>query len=278
MNKNIANVADDSTISNFFKEVRKTELITQEEEIELAIKIKNGDEKAMNKLVKANLKFVISIAKEYQGQGLSLSDLISEGNLGLVKAASRYDHTKGFRFITYAVWWIKESILKSLNDNARTIRLPTNVIKKISDIRKESDIFQFENEREPISGELFDENGEIIDELITPSCLSLNDVINEEGDELYSIIEDKSLSEEEEIFSQNQKIKNEIDNILSKLDSKEKEILECYFGINREYDGMTLETIGEKYGLTKERIRQIKQKAIRKIRFNADDLFTILSK
>lgn len=278
MNKNIANVADDSTISNFFKEVRKTELITQEEEIELAIKIKNGDEKAMDKLVKANLKFVISIAKEYQGQGLSLSDLISEGNLGLVKAASRYDHTKGFRFITYAVWWIKESILKSLNDNARTIRLPTNVIKKISDIRKESDIFQFENEREPISGELFDENGEIIDELITPSCLSLNDVINEDGDELYSIIEDKSLSEEEEIFSQNQKIKNEIDNILSKLDSKEKEILECYFGINREYDGMTLETIGEKYGLTKERIRQIKQKAIRKIRFNADDLFTILSK
>lgn len=278
MNKNIANVADDSTISNFFKEVRKTELITQEEEIELAIKIKNGDEKAMDKLVKANLKFVISIAKEYQGQGLSLSDLISEGNLGLVKAASRYDHTKGFRFITYAVWWIKESILKSLNDNARTIRLPTNVIKKISDIRKESDIFQFENEREPISGELFDENGEIIDELITPSCLSLNDVINEDGDELSSIIEDKSLSEEEEIFSQNQKIKNEIDNILSKLDSKEKEILECYFGINREYDGMTLETIGEKYGLTKERIRQIKQKAIRKIRFNADDLFTILSK
>lgn len=278
MNKNIANVADDSTISNFFKEVRKTELITQEEEIELAIKIKNGDEKAMDKLVKANLKFVISIAKEYQGQGLSLSDLISEGNLGLVKAASRYDHTKGFRFITYAVWWIKESILKSLNDNARTIRLPTNVIKKISDIRKESDIFQFENEREPIYGELFDENGEIIDELITPSCLSLNDVINEDGDELYSIIEDKSLSEEEEIFSQNQKIKNEIDNILSKLDSKEKEILECYFGINREYDGMTLETIGEKYGLTKERIRQIKQKAIRKIRFNADDLFTILSK
>lgn len=278
MNKNIANVADDSTISNFFKEVRKTELITQEEEIELAIKIKNGDEKAMDKLVKANLKFVISIAKEYQGQGLSLSDLISEGNLGLVKAASRYDHTKGFRFITYAVWWIKESILKSLNDNARTIRLPTNVIKKLSDLRKESDLFQFENEREPIYGELFDENGEIIDELITPSCLSLNDVINEDGDELYSIIEDKSLSEEEEIFSQNQKIKNEIDNILSKLDSKEKEILECYFGINREYDGMTLETIGEKYGLTKERIRQIKQKAIRKIRFNADDLFTILSK
>lgn len=278
MNKNIANTADDSTISNFFKEVRKTELITQEEEIELAIKIKNGDEKAMNKLVKANLKFVISIAKEYQGQGLSLSDLISEGNLGLVKAATRYDHTKGFRFITYAVWWIKEAILKSLNDNARTIRLPTNVIKKLSDLRKESDLFQFENEREPIYGELFDENGEIIDELITPSCLSLNDVINEDGDELYSIIEDKSLSEEEEIFSQNQKIKNEIDNILSKLDSKEKEILECYFGINREYDGMTLETIGEKYGLTKERIRQIKQKAIRKIRFNADDLFTILSK
>ena len=276
MNKNIANVADDSTISNFFKEVRKTELITPEEEIELALRIQDGDTKAMDRLIKANLKFVISIAKEYQGQGLPLSDLISEGNLGLVKAATRYDHTKGFRFITYAVWWIKEAIFKSLNDNARTIRLPTNVIKKLSELRKESDKFRFENEREPYYGEIVDENGEI-DELLTPTCASLNDTINEDGDELYSIIEDKSLSDNEEIFSQNQKLKNEINNILSKLESREREILECYFGINKEYSGMTLETIGEKYNLTKERIRQIKEKAIRKIRFNADNLFNILN-
>jgi RNA polymerase primary sigma factor len=276
MNKNIANVADDSTISNFFKEVRKTELITPEEEIELALRIQDGDTKAMDRLVKANLKFVISIAKEYQGQGLPLSDLISEGNLGLVKAATRYDHTKGFRFITYAVWWIKEAIFKSLNDNARTIRLPTNVIKKLSELRKESDKFRFDNEREPYYGEIVDENGEI-DELLTPTCTSLNDRINEDGDELYSIIEDKSLTDNEEIFSQNQKLKNEIDNILSKLEPREREILECYFGINKEYNGMTLETIGEKYNLTKERIRQIKEKAIRKIRFNADNLFNILN-
>lgn len=277
MNKNFANTSDDTTISNYFKEVRKSELISQEEELELAIRIQEGDSKAVDKLVKANLKFVISIAKEYQGQGLSLSDLISEGNLGLVKAATRFDHTRGFRFISYAVWWIKEAILKSLNDNARIIRLPANVIKKLSDLKKEVDRFEFENEREPVYGDLIDENGDIIDELLTPVCTSLNDVINEDGDELYCLIEDINSNIEEEVFSPNQRIKEEIDNILSLLDVREREIVECYFGINKEFNGMTLEAIGEKYGLTKERIRQIKEKAIRRIRFNADGLFDILN-
>ena len=277
MNKNFANTSDDTTISNYFKEVRKSELISQEEELELAIRIQEGDSKAVDKLVKANLKFVISIAKEYQGQGLSLSDLISEGNLGLVKAATRFDHTRGFRFISYAVWWIKEAILKSLNDNARIIRLPANVIKKLSDLKKEVDRFEFENEREPVYGDLIDENGDIIDELLTPVCTSLNDVINEDGDELYCLIEDINSNIEEEVFSPNQRIKEEIENILSRLDVREREIVECYFGINKEFNGMTLEAIGEKYGLTKERIRQIKEKAIRRIRFNADGLFDILN-
>lgn len=277
MNKNFANTSDDTTISNYFKEVRKSELITQEEELELAIRIKDGDPKAIDKLVKANLKFVISIAKEYQGQGLSLSDLISEGNLGLVKAATRFDHTRGFRFISYAVWWIKESILKSLNDNARIIRLPANVIKKLSDLKKEVDKFQFENEREPVYGDLIDLDGQIVDEILTPTCTSLNDIINDDGDELYSLIEDVNLSTEEEVFSPNDRIKEEINNVLSLLDYREREIVECYFGINKEYNGMTLEAIGEKYGLTKERIRQIKEKAIRRIRFNADGLFDILN-
>jgi len=277
MNKNFANTSDDTTISNYFKEVRKSELITQEEELELAIRIKDGDPKAIDKLVKANLKFVISIAKEYQGQGLSLSDLISEGNLGLVKAATRFDHTRGFRFISYAVWWIKESILKSLNDNARIIRLPANVIKKLSDLKKEVDKFQFENEREPVYGDLIDLDGQIVDEILTPTCTSLNDIINDDGDELYSLIEDVNLSTEEELFSPNDRIKEEINNVLSLLDYREREIVECYFGINKEYNGMTLEAIGEKYGLTKERIRQIKEKAIRRIRFNADGLFDILN-
>lgn len=277
MNKNFTSTSGDETISNYFKEVRKSVLITPEEEIRLAIKIQQGDEKAKDKLVKANLKFVISIAKEYQGQGLSLSDLISEGNLGLVRAATRYDHTRGFRFISYAVWWIKEAILKSLNDNSRIIRLPSNVIKKVSDLRKEINKFETENERLPIHGDLIDECGEIIETPKTPSCTSLNDVINEDGDELYCLIEDKNSTTESEIFSQDDKIKEEIKNILSKLDPREKEVLESYFGINKDYDGMTLEAIGEKYNLTKERIRQIKEKAIRRIRFNADGLFEILN-
>ena len=277
MNKNFTSTSGDETISNYFKEVRKSVLITPEEEIRLAIKIQQGDEKAKDKLVKANLKFVISIAKEYQGQGLSLSDLISEGNLGLVRAATRYDHTRGFRFISYAVWWIKEAILKSLNDNSRIIRLPSNVIKKLSDLRKEINKFETENERLPIHGDLTDEHGETIDTPKTPSCTSLNDVINEDGDELYCLLEDKNSTTEKEIFSQDDKIKEEIKNILSKLDVREKEVLESYFGINKDYDGMTLEAIGEKYDLTKERIRQIKEKAIRRIRFNADGLFDILN-
>lgn len=277
VNKTIANTSDDSTISNYFKDVRKTELLTQEEEVELAIRIQNGDERAIDRLVKSNLKFVISIAKEYQGQGLSLSDLIGEGNLGLVKAATRFDHTRGFRFISYAVWWVKESIIKSLNDNARTIRLPTNVIKKVSDLRKEIEKFEFENEREPVYGDLFDDNGEITETVITPYCSSLNDVINDDGDELCSIIEDKNSSIEEEVFSTREKVKSEIDDMLSKLDDREREIIECYFGINKDYEGMTLEAIGDKYGLTKERIRQIKEKAIRRIRFNSSGLFDILN-
>ena len=277
MNKNFTSTSGDETISNYFKEVRKSVLITPEEEIKLAIKIQLGDEKAKDKLVKANLKFVISIAKEYQGQGLSLSDLISEGNLGLVRAATRYDHTKGFRFISYAVWWIKEAILKSLNDNSRIIRLPANVIKKLSDLRKEVDKFESKNGRPATDSDLVDEDGETLEAPKTPSCTSLNDVINEDGDELYCLLEDNNSTTEKEIFSQEDKIKKEIKNILSKLDPREKEVLECYFGINKEYDGMTLEAIGEKYNLTKERIRQIKEKAIRRIRFNANGLFDILN-
>lgn len=277
MNKNFANTSDDATISNYFKDVRKSELITPQEEVILAIRIKNGDNSALDKLVSSNLKFVISVAKEYQGQGLSLSDLINEGNLGLVKAATRFDHTRGFRFISYAVWWIKESIIKSLNDNARMIRLPSNVIKKISDLRKESEIFELENERVPVYGDIIDENGNVVEELLTPHCTSLNDIINEDGDELYCLIADENSNTENEIFSSEVRIKKEINAILSKLDPREREILECYFGIDKEYNGMTLEAIGDKYGLTKERIRQIKEKAIRRIRFNAGGLFDIIN-
>lgn len=273
MNKKFVNYEAENSLSKYFKEVRKSNLLTPEEEVNLAIKIKNGDCNAITELVKANLKFVISIAKEYQNQGLSLSDLISEGNYGLVKAATRFDHTRGFRFISYAVWWIKQSIIQGLNDNARTVRLPTNVINRLQFLKKEIEKFEFENEREPIYGEIYDENNEVVDLTNYPKCASLNDIINSEGDELIDIISIKT----EEETSIDERIKKSINNVLSILDERERNIVECYYGINTDCEPMTLEAIGERYSLTKERIRQIKEKAIRKLRHNAFDLFTLLN-
>lgn len=277
MTKVYVNVSGDDSISKYFKDVRKSELLTSEEEVNLAIRIKNGDDKAIEILVNSNLKFVISVAKEYQGQGLALPDLINEGNYGLIKAATRYDHTRGFRFISYAVWWIKQSIIQSLNENSRTIRLPSNVISKVSSTRKEIERFKLENEREPIYGDLFDDDGNLIDILSTPRCTSLNQTINDEGDELYLLLEDKDALKEEKFYDVDERVKYEIDKVLSSLSDREREIVECYYGINKDFDSMTLEAIGDKYNLTKERIRQIKEKAIRKIRHNAHGLFDALN-
>lgn len=276
MNKIYVNANGDDSISKYFKDVRKSNLLTPDQEVELAKRIKEGDKEAIDELVEANLKFVISIAKEYQGQGLSLSDLISEGNLGLVKAATRFDYTRGFRFISYAVWWIKQSIIQSLNDNSRMIRLPSNVINKISEMKRNIEKFEAENEREPVFGD-FDGLEDFIDISALPKCGSLNEVINEDGSELCEILEDKSNDIEESFYDVDAKIKEELDNVLSLLSTREREIIECYYGINKDYDGMTLEAIGDKYGLTKERIRQIKEKAIRKIRHNAHGLFDALN-
>jgi RNA polymerase sigma factor (sigma-70 family) len=154
MSKKFVNFDTDDSISKYFKDVRKSVILTPKEEVELAKKINEGDQSAIDKLVNANLKFVVSIAKEYQGQGLSLSDLINEGNYGLIKAATRFDHKKGFRFISYAVWWVKQSIIQSLNDNARMVRLPANVISKISYLKKEIAKFENENERQPCTKSL----------------------------------------------------------------------------------------------------------------------------
>ena len=239
----------------------------------LTKKIKNGDQKAIDKLVESNLKFVVSIAKEYQGKGLSLSDLINEGNYGLIKAATKFDHTRGFRFISYAVWWVKQSIIQSLNYNARTVILPANIINKISYLNKEISKFENENEREPVFGEILDKDQEIMSINPFPRCASLNDVINEEGDELIELIP----SEEDEENIINPRVVEEINNVLSILDDREKVIIECYFGINTGCEPMTLEAIGERYSLTKERIRQIKHKALRKLRNNAQDLYELIN-
>ena len=275
MSRKYVNFDVEDNIGKYFKDVRKSIILTPSEEIRLAERIKEGDEKAVELLVNANLKFVISIAKEYQNQGLPLSDLISEGNYGLVKAAKRFDHEKGFRFISYAVWWIRQSILQSLNDNARMVRLPANIINKITYLNKQISKFEFINEREPVYGEIFDKDKEVMDLIYYPKCLSLNETINEDGDELIELIPNSE--EEENKMEVDTKVKNELQNTLNILDEREKEIIENYFGINTELEPMTLEAIGEKYNLTKERIRQIKNKALMKLRYNSNKLFDLIN-
>lgn len=275
MSRKYVNFDVEDNIGKYFKDVRKSVILTPSEEIRLAERIKEGDEKAVELLVNANLKFVISVAKEYQNQGLPLSDLISEGNYGLIKAAKRFDHEKGFRFISYAVWWIRQSILQSLNDNARMVRLPANIINKITYLNKEIAKFEFSNEREPVYGEIFDKDKEVMDLIHYPKCLSLNETINEDGDELIELI--PSNEDEENQIEIDARVKNELQKTLSVLDEREKEIIENYFGINTNLEPMTLEAIGEKYSLTKERIRQIKEKAIRKLRHNANGLYSLMN-
>lgn len=263
---NFLNYEEDS-LNLYLKDVRKKgEVISIDEEIELSKKIQMGDDKALSDLVNANLRFVIKIAKEYQNQGVPVADLISEGNYGLITAAKKFDHTKGFRFISYAIWWIKQSILQCLNDNSRTVRLPGNVISKLSKLRKEIEHFEKEHQRLPFESE--------VDHIDIPKCTSLNITINDDGDELLNIIEDNTFSkpdqfDDEELYLK----KREMERALSGLSSREIFIINCYFGINGE--PMTLEMIGEEVELTKERVRQIKESAIRKVRDNLGGIFEI---
>jgi RNA polymerase primary sigma factor len=279
MNKHYINLNGDDSVTKYFKEVRKSTVITAEQEVELSKRIQEGDDSAIEELVFANLKFVISIAKEYQNQGLPLSDLINEGNYGLIKAATKFDHTRGFRFISYAVWWVKQSIIQSLNDNARTIRLPTNVINKLSQLRKEVDKFKLENEREPVYGDIEIE-GETVEVFNFEQNVtkSLNDVINEDGSELYEIIENPNTVEVENFYDVDSIVKDELNKTLALLSDRERLIIEYYYGLDSNYEPMTLEAIGEKFNLTKERVRQIKHNALRKLRHNAYELFNVLNK
>lgn len=279
MNKQYINLNGDDSVTKYFKEVRKSVLITPDKEVELSKKIKEGDKKAMDELVFANLKFVISIAKEYQNKGLPLSDLINEGNYGLIKAATKFDHTRGFRFISYAVWWIKQSIIQSLNDNARIIRLPSNVINKLSVLRKEINKFKLENEREPVYGDIKIE-GEFVEifNFEQSNVKSLNDSVNEDGSELYEIIENPNSVDVDNFYDIDSIVKNELNKALSGLSERERLIIEYYYGLDSNYESMTLDAIGEKFKLTKERIRQIKNNALRKLRHDSYELFNVLNK
>jgi RNA polymerase primary sigma factor len=277
--KRFIDTSEDS-IAMYLKEVRKIDMLTPQEEVILAQKVKEGDRAASDRLIKANLRFVISVAKEYQGQGIPLVDLISDGNLGLIKAAEKFDPTRGFRFISYAVWWIKQSIIQGLNDNARTVRLPVNVTNNISKLKREIERFEQIEGRKPTEIDVkVEQTGETWDltPLLQPSCSSLNASINEDGDELMDVIEDKMFDKPDEAFENPKDIlKGELEKTLSILSPREKAIIELYFGLGGS--PLTLEEIGDDYGLTKERIRQIKEKALRKLRNKSKNLFEFMYK
>ena len=267
--KRFIDTSEDS-VSKYLKDVRRLDMITPEEEAELAIKVSEGDRRATEKLVSSNLRFVISVAKQYQNQGLPLSDLISEGNLGLIKATHKFDPTRGFRFISYAVHWVKQSIIQSLNDNSRTVRLPVNVTNQVSKLRKEMNSFEQEHGRKATQNDMD------LSVLNHPTCGSLNDKINEDGDEVMDVIADNSFERPDETVYTDDILKKELEKTLSVLTEREQKIIKMYFGM----DGvpMTLEQIGDEYGLTKERIRQIKAKSFRKLKDNCDNLFDFMYK
>ena len=254
--KSITN-RESASLDKYLQEIGREDLITVEEEVELAQRIRKGDRAALEKLTRANLRFVVSVAKQYQNQGLSLPDLINEGNLGLIKAAEKFDETRGFKFISYAVWWIRQSILQALAEQSRIVRLPLNQVGSLNKISKAFSKFEQENERRPSPEELADELEIPVDDapFVEGEDNSLLDVLVNDD----SPMADRSLV--------NESLSREIDRALSTLTEREKEIIQMFFGIGTQE--MTLEEIGDKFGLTRERVRQIKEKAIRRLRQNS---------
>lgn len=257
-------------LDQYLQEIGQIPLLTPDEEVDLARRIKQGDQEALHKLTRANLRFVVSVAKKYQGQGLSLADLINEGNYGLIKAAQRFDETRGFKFISYAVWWIRQAILQALAEQSRVVRLPLNRIGTISKIRKTSAKLAQEHERAPNIEELareLDIDVEKVREAMqhTGRHLSMDAPFNEDDDNslLDVLPDDEDTSPDDSLLDESVKI--DIERALSLLHPREAEITRLYFGIGREHP-LTLEEIGQRFGLTRERVRQIKEKALRKLR------------
>jgi RNA polymerase primary sigma factor len=258
------------SLSRYLEEIGDFEPLNPDREVELAIRIKQDDHNALEELVKANLRFVVSVAKDYQGQGLPLTDLINEGNLGLIKAAGRFDETRGFKFISYAVWWIRQSILQALAEHSRIVRLPLNRVGTISKITKTAEKLEAEIERSPnekeIGRQLNMTPDEVIDAMrISRRHQSLNAPFRD-GDKnsLIDIIkDDNQLAPDAPLM--NDSLKDEIRNSLDTLKDRERMVIKMYFGIERDY-ALTLNEIGEEFNLTRERVRQIKEKAIRRLR------------
>ena len=262
---------ESASLEKYLQEIGREELISVEEEVELAQRIRKGDRKALEKLTRANLRFVVSVAKQYQNHGLSLPDLINEGNLGLIKAAEKFDETRGFKFISYAVWWIRQSILQAIAEQSRIVRLPLNQVGWVNKISKVLNQFEQENERRPSIDEIA-ASVELPEDKIE-DALKVNtrhismDAPLADGEEnsLIDILpnDDAPMADTELVM---ESLRNEINRALLTLNERERLIIEAFFGINQPE--MTLEEIGDKFGLTRERVRQIKEKAIRRLRHN----------
>ena len=259
-----------ASLDKYLQEIGKVELITADEEVELAQRIRQGDMAALEKLTKANLRFVVSVSKQYQNQGLSLPDLINEGNLGLIKAARRFDETRGFKFISYAVWWIRQSILQALAEQSRIVRLPLNKIGSINKINKTYAKLEQEFEREPNAEEI----AEVLDLTEAEVKESMKNagrhvsmdapLVQDEDNNMYDVLKsDEVVTPETELL--NESLRKEIDRAISTLTQREADVVRLYFGLNGGHP-MTLEEIGEKFDLTRERVRQIKEKAIRRLK------------
>ncbi len=266
--KSITN-RESASLDKYLQEIGREELISVSEEVELAQKIKKGDKAALEKLIKANLRFVVSVAKQYQNQGLSLPDLINEGNLGLIRAAQKFDETRGFKFISYAVWWIRQSILQALAEQSRIVRLPLNQVGSLNKITKEMARFEQENERRPSTEELAERLDMSVDKISDaiqvsgrPISVDAPFVEGEDNSLLDVLTNDDSPMADADLNKES--LSKELDRALKQLYDREREILKMFFGIGCQE--MTLEEIGAKFDLTRERVRQIKEKAIRRLK------------
>ena len=268
--KSITN-RESAALDKYLQEIGREDLLSTEEEIELAQRIKKGDRKALDKLTKANLRFVVSVAKQYQNQGLSLPDLINEGNLGLIKAAEKFDETRGFKFISYAVWWIRQSILQAIAEQSRIVRLPLNQVGSVNKINQLQNKFEQEFERRPNSSEIAERidipEDKVIDAMKANGKHVSVDAPFSDGDDnsLIDVLPDSDIpTADNELLMES--LRKEIAEALHTLNERERNVIECFYGINQPE--MTLEEIGDRYGLTRERVRQIREKALRKLRKN----------
>ena len=266
--KSITN-RESEALEKYLQEIGREELITSDEEVELAQRIRKGDRKALERLTKANLRFVVSVAKQYQNQGMSLPDLINEGNLGLIKAAEKFDETRGFKFISYAVWWIRQSILQAIAEQSRIVRLPLNQVGSVNKINRMLSKFEQENERRPSVDEI-SEQTDLPQDKVGEAMLASNRHVSvdapfvdgEDNSLLDILVNDNAPMADRQLVVES--LRTEIDSVLKILTERERRVVTAFYGIGQPE--MTLEEIGNKYGLTRERVRQIKEKAIRRLR------------